>query len=54
MKEKEIRTPKLNLLLCKLLIMEDGKAMLEFKNGKREERIPVETFIAEVNDFLQR
>lgn len=53
MKEKEIRTPKLNLLLCKLLVMDDGKAVLEFKNGKREERIPVDTFIAEVNDFVR-
>lgn len=53
MREKEIRTPKLKLLLCKLLVMEDGKAVLEFKNGKREERIPVDAFIAEVNDFVQ-
>lgn len=53
MKEKEIRTPNLNLLLCKVILTEEGKVMLEFKNGKRVEQLPMDVFVAEINDFTQ-
>lgn len=52
-KEKEIRTPNLNLLLCKIVLTEEGKLMLELKNGKRVEQLSVDAFLAEINDFAQ-
>lgn len=52
MTEKEIRTPKLNLLLCKMIITEERKLVLELKNGKRVEQLPLEAFLAEINAFM--
>lgn len=51
MRVKEIRTPHLNLLICKLVITDEGKMVLEFKNGKRVEQYPVEDFHREINSF---
>ena len=53
MMEREIRTPNLNLLLCKLVLTDEGKLVLELKNGKRVEQLPVETLYYEINNFLQ-
>ena len=53
MREKEIRTPHLNLLLCKAVITDEGKLFLELKNGKRMERLPMEEFLVEINNFTQ-
>lgn len=53
MKEKEIRTPQLNLLLCKIIMTEERELVLELKNGKRVEQLPLEALLAEFNDFLQ-
>lgn len=53
MKEKEIRTPQFNLLLCKMIMTEERELVLELKNGKRVEQLPLEALLAEFNDFLQ-
>ena len=53
MREREIRTPDYNLYFCKAIITDDKKLFFEFKNGKRVERIPAETILAEINDFMQ-
>lgn len=53
MKEREIRTPNLNLLFCKAVLTDEGKLVLELKVGKRVERIPVEVLLNELNDFVQ-
>ena len=53
MREKEIRTPNLNMLLCKLVYTEKGEIVLELKNGKRSEQIAIKAFIEEINDFIQ-
>ena len=51
--EREIRTPNLKLLLCKVISTESGNTVLEFKNGKRSEQISVEEFISQINDITQ-
>ena len=43
----------MKLLFCKLIITDEGKKVIEIKNGKRVERFPVELFLAEINDFMQ-
>ncbi|MBR2407842.1 MAG: hypothetical protein IKB07_02685 [Lachnospiraceae bacterium] len=53
MKEKEIRTPKLNLLFCKVIVTAEKKIVLELKNGKRMEQVPIERFLAEIEDFTK-
>lgn len=53
MREKEIRTPHLNLLFCKAVITDEEKLVLELKNGKRVEQLPMEEFLAEINSFTQ-
>lgn len=53
MREMEIRTPNLNLLFCKVIITESGELVLELKNGKRVERIRLEQFVSEINDFTR-
>lgn len=53
MREREIRTPNHNLMFCKAVLTEEGKVMLEFKNGKRSDRLSVEEFFAEINNFAQ-
>lgn len=53
MKEKEIRTPQLNLLLCKIIMTEERELVLEFKNGKRVEQLPLEALLAEINEFMR-
>lgn len=51
--EKEIRTPQMNLLFCKMIITDEGNKVLEIKNGKRVEQLPVEIFLAEINNYQQ-
>lgn len=51
---KEIRTPQLNLLLCKVVITEEENLVLELKNGKRVEQLPLDVFLTEINDFAKR
>ena len=51
MKEQEIRTPKYNLLFCKVVLNEENQLVIETKNGKRVERFPVEALLAEINSF---
>ena len=53
MKEREIRTPNLNLLFCKVVVTNEGKIFLELKNGKRMEQMPIELFWAEIEDFTK-
>lgn len=50
-KQQEIRTKQHNLLLCKMVLLEDNHLVLELKNGKRTECISLETFVGEVNRF---
>jgi len=50
--EKEIRTPQLNILFCKMIITEEGKIIMELKNGKRVEQVPLEAFLTEVNRLI--
>ena len=52
-KEQEIRTKELNLLMCKMKLTEKGQLDFELKNGKRVERISLETFIENVNEFTE-
>ena len=51
-KEQEIRTTQHNLLFCKMVLLENNRLVLELKNGKRIDYIPLETFVCEVNRFL--
>lgn len=53
MKEREIRTPILKMLLFKANVTNKGEAFFEFKNGKRTEQIPAEDLITILNDFVQ-
>lgn len=53
MKEKEIRTPQFNLLLCKMIMTEERELVLELKNGKRVEQLPLEALLAEINEFMR-
>ena len=50
-KEQEIRTENLNLLMCKLLLTEDNTLILELKNGKRTENMSLETLVRVINEF---
>ena len=52
MNTPEIRTPTHKLLLCKIKVTDPTHIFLELKNGKREEAIPLESFIAQINEFL--
>lgn len=51
MREYEIRTPKHNLLFCKVVINDDNQLVIETKNGKRVEQFPVEALLAEIKSF---
>ena len=53
MREYEIRTPQLNLLICKVILTDDNRLLLEFKNGKRVERMPEEMFWDKIDTFVQ-
>ena len=53
MKKMEIRTPNLNLLFCKVVVTDEGKIVLELKNGKHMEQMPIEMFLAEIEAFTQ-
>ncbi len=53
MREKEIRTPNLNLLFCKIVVTDEEKIVLELKNGKRMEQVPIDMFLAEIEAFTQ-
>lgn len=50
-KEREMRTPKLNLLICKMQLTEDNSLMFELKSGKRTECISLETLVRVINEF---
>ena len=53
MKEKDIRTKELNLLMCKMKLTDDHRVLLEIKNGKRTESIPLDYFLQVVNEFAE-
>ena len=53
MREYEIRTPQLNLLICKVILTDDNRLLLEFKIGKRVERMPEEMFWDKIDTFVQ-
>lgn len=53
MMEREIRTPCQKLLFCKLVFTNDRKLVLELKNGKRVEQLPIDVFLNEINNFAQ-
>ena len=51
-KEQEIRTENLNLLMCKMKLTGDNNLIFELKSGKRTESISLETFVKIINDFV--
>lgn len=50
-KEQEIRTENLNLLMCKMKLTEDNNLILELKNGKRIENMSLEALVRVINEF---
>lgn len=52
-KEQEIRTSQLNLLMCKMKLTETGQIEFELKNGKRTESISLDSFVENFNNFAQ-
>ena len=53
MRVREIRTLSHNLLVCKIIQTQQGEVVLEVKNGKRTEQLPLDRFLAEINCFTQ-
>jgi len=53
MHTQEIRTPEHKLLIFKINSIDPNRIQLELKNGKREESITLETFIARLNECLE-
>lgn len=52
-KEQEIRTKCLRLLMCKVKLEDDGQLVLETKNGKRTECLGLNEFIEYINNFTE-
>lgn len=51
MKEKEIRTNRLDLLMFRLIINNDNDLIMEVKNGKRTDYIRYEDFCKIADEF---
>ena len=51
MKEKEIRTNSLDLLMFRLIVKDDNDMVMEVKNGKRTDFIRYEDFRRMADEF---
>ena len=51
-KEHEIRTKQLNLMMCKAICTDAFSVSFEVKNGKRTESIPLECLVDQVNNLV--
>lgn len=53
MKEKEIRTNSLDLLMFRLIVKDDNDMVMEVKNGKRTDYIRYEDFRKMADKFWE-
>ena len=51
MREKEVRTDSLDLLMCRLVVRDDNDMVMEVKNGKRTDCIRYEDFRKMADEF---
>ena len=51
MREKEVRTDSLDLLMFRLVVREDNDMVMEVKNGKRTDCIRYEDFRKMADEF---
>ena len=51
MKEREVRTKNLDLLMFRLIVNDDNDMIMEVKNGKRTDYIRYEDFCKMADEF---
>lgn len=53
MRETDVRTPKLDLQMCKMILTDDNRLLFEFKKGKRCECLSWESLNQKINEFTE-